>query len=59
MSDAVRPADDIRLLRRQMGYWEHRDIADEQTLQAALMRWPLLAELAGEELSPGKHEAGL
>ncbi len=59
MTDVVRPADDTRLLRQQLGHWVHRDIADEQALKQALQRWPLLAELADEQAGSEQFEADL
>ncbi|AEY02637.1 hypothetical protein GU3_14420 [Oceanimonas sp. GK1] len=55
LSESVRSADDTLLLCRQLGQWEHRNIADEQALEQALRRWPLLAELA--ELTGGQPSA--
>lgn len=55
LSESVRSADDTLLLCRQLGQWEHRNITDEQALEQALRRWPLLAELA--ELTGGQLSA--
>lgn len=56
----ARSADDTLYLRRQLGQWQHRDIAEQQRLEQALQRWPLLAELASAEAEvQQQEEAGL
>lgn len=57
VTDGIRPADDTLLLRRQLGQWQHRNIADEQALERALRRWPLLAELADPAPLSDRQEA--
>ena len=56
VKETVRPADDTLYLRRQLGRWQHRDIAEQQRLEQALQRWPLLAELAFAEAEVQQQE---
>ncbi|WP_344965607.1 hypothetical protein [Oceanisphaera sediminis] len=52
----MRPADDTLYLHRQLGRWQHRDIAEQQRLELALQRWPLLAELVFAEAEVQQQE---